>query len=132
MFAPSVVMEVAPPPIPAPRSLSELMWRVGMKATGERDRLFGYPLSAVAAPSRLLRYRQALSQAGHRPQRPGDLGQVMRQAPQGPLAGHLGQAAQQEAPQPSPLLDLPEHGLHGLLALGVGRPPALGPQLRPH
>src|ERR1700676_5749195 len=66
------------------------------------------------------------------PSRSVQLEQVGSCADQFPLAAHLVQAAQAEAPEAAPLLDLPEDRLDDGLAHLVHRPPRLGAQLVAH
>ena len=63
---------------------------------------------------------------------PEQLQQVVAGADEQSLPVYLFQAPQQELPEASPLLDLPEHRLHRLFAQPVALPSPFRSQLPPH
>src|SRR5512145_3406521 len=64
--------------------------------------------------------------------RPIQLEQVVRQADQHPLGGHVSDSAEGKAPEAAELLDLPEDGFDDRLAQRVEAPPGGRGELRPH
>ena len=69
--------------------------------------------------------------AGRSPRRPPQLQQVVRDAPERPLAGRLGMPAHQETVKAS-ALHLTEHWLHGRCTLWVDRSPSFRSELSLH
>ena len=77
-------------------------------------------------------FRHGRAVATHSSERLCQLQEVMGDAHQAPLLGHLFDPAQQHLPKPSRLFDLAEDGLHGLLAQPISTATTTPSQLHLH